>query len=151
MVRVLIQRVSKANVKIEDKTVGTINKGYLLLVGFSKSDDKIAVDKVINKIINLRIFEDASNKMNLCIKDIGGSILSISQFTLYADYTSGKRPGFQDALKYEDAIKMYNYFNASLLNTGVNVEKGVFGAKMQVELINDGPVTIMIDSDFLKK
>lgn len=149
--RVLIQRVSMAKVRVENKRVGSIGRGYLLFVGFSKNDDKVIVDKVVNKIIGLRIFEDDNNKMNLSLKEIAGAILSVSQFTLYADYTSGNRPGFQDALKYEEAIEMYDYFNNCLLCNDIKVEKGIFGANMQVELINDGPVTIMIDSDLLKK
>ena len=149
--RVLIQRVSMAGVRVENKKVGSIDRGYLLLVGFSKRDDKAIVDKIVDKIIGLRIFEDDSNKMNLSLKEIAGSILSISQLTLYADYTSGRRPGFQDALEYEKAAKMYDYFNNCLLYNDIKVEKGIFGANMQVELINDGPVTIMIDSDLLKK
>lgn len=144
--RVIIQRSLEASVSIDKKIVGQIDKGYVLLVGFTEGDNPDIIDKMINKIINLRIFSDADDKLNLSIKDIDGSILSISQFTLYAKL-NGRRPSFTKALNYVEANELYNLFNERLKKQGIVVKTGEFGANMKVSLINDGPVTIIIDSE----
>lgn len=144
--RVIIQRSLEASVSIDKKIVGQIDKGYVLLVGFTEGDNLDIIDKMINKIINLRIFSDADDKLNLSIKDIDGSILSISQFTLYAKL-NGRRPSFTKALNYVEANELYNLFNERLKKQGIVVKTGEFGADMKVSLINDGPVTIIIDSE----
>lgn len=144
--RVIIQRSLEASVSIDKKIVGQIDKGYVLLVGFTEGDNPDIIDKMINKIINLRIFSDADDKLNLNIKDIDGSILSISQFTLYAKL-NGRRPSFTKALNYVEANELYNLFNERLKKQGIVVKTGEFGADMKVSLINDGPVTIIIDSE----
>ena len=143
--RVVVQRCDNANVKINNKINGEINKGYMLLVGFDKDDTKEDIIKMAKKIIDLRIFTDSNDKMNLSIKDVNGSILSISQFTLSAKL-SGRRPSFSNAMNFNDAKDMYDIFNNELRTYDVNVEEGIFGAEMKVSLINDGPVTILIDS-----
>lgn len=144
--RLVIQRVSKSNVKVDGKIVGEIGKGYMVLVGITEGDDEKIVDKMVEKLVNLRIFEDTENKMNLSLIDIGGSILSISQFTLYANCKKGRRPSFVEAAKPEIAKPLYEYFNSTLEKKGIKVEKGIFGAMMDVSLNNDGPVTIVLDS-----
>ena len=144
--RLVIQRVSKSNVKVDGKIVGEIGKGYMVLVGITEGDDEKIVDKMVEKLVNLRIFEDTENKMNLSLIDIGGSILSISQFTLYANCKKGRRPSFVEAAKPEIAKPLYEYFNSTLEKKGIEVEKGIFGAMMDVSLNNDGPVTIILDS-----
>ena len=143
--RVVVQRCDNANVKINNKINGEINKGYMLLVGFDKDDTKEDIIKMAKKIIDLRIFTDSNDKMNLSIKDVNGSILSISQFTLSAKL-SGRRPSFSNAMNFNDAKDMYDMFNKELRTYDVKVEEGIFGAEMKVSLINDGPVTILIDS-----
>ena len=148
--RVVVQRSKKSKVTIDGKVNGEIDKGYVLLVGFTEGDNEKIIDKMINKIINLRIFEDENEKMNLSINDIGGSILSISQFTLYADCTEGRRPSFAKALNPTDASKLYDIFNKKL-SEQIHTETGIFGADMKVEIYNDGPVTIILDSDELFK
>ena len=148
--KVVVQRSKKSKVTINNKVNGSINKGYVLLVGFTHGDTTDIVDKMINKILNLRIFEDENDKMNLSIKDIDGSILSISQFTLYADSKKGNRPSFINAMKPDEASKLYDYFNQEL-SKYIEVNTGIFGADMKVEIYNDGPVTIIIDSDELFK
>ena len=135
---------------VNNKVNGSINKGYVLLVGFTHGDTTDIVDKMINKILNLRIFEDENDKMNLSIKDINGSILSISQFTLYADSKKGNRPSFINAMKPDEASKLYDYFNQEL-SKYIEVNTGIFGSDMKVEIYNDGPVTIILDSDELFK
>lgn len=147
--RVVIQRVKHASVTVEGKTTGQIQDGFMLLVGIKKDDTKEIIEKLAKKVSELRIFSDEAGKMNLSIQDIKGSILSISQFTLYADCKRGRRPGFELAEKPQKANEMYEYFNSILRNYGIIVETGVFGADMQVELCNDGPVTIILDSDEL--
>lgn len=147
--RVLIQRSKNSSVTINNKINGSINYGYVLLVGFTHNDNTIIIDKVIKKIVNLRIFEDENGKMNKSIIDVGGSILSISQFTLYADLSSGNRPSFTNALSFNEASKLYDYFNNKLRENNIKVETGIFGSDMKVLILNDGPVTIMIDSDNL--
>ncbi len=143
--RVVIQRSKEASVTINEKLVGKIDNGYVLLVGFTDGDNKEIIDKMVNKIINLRIFSDSDDKLNLSLKDINGSILSISQFTLYAKL-NGRRPSFTDVLNYKDASELYDYFNHKLRQEKISVQTGEFGADMKVSLTNDGPVTIIIDS-----
>ncbi|MBS6599280.1 MAG: D-tyrosyl-tRNA(Tyr) deacylase [Collinsella sp.] len=144
--RLVIQKVSQSSVKIDGKIVGKIGKGYMVLVGITNGDDKILVEKMVDKLVNLRIFEDENDKLNLSLLDVNGSILSISQFTLYANCKKGRRPSFIDAAKPDVSSPLYDYFNEVLEKKGVNVELGVFGAMMEVSLINDGPVTIILDS-----
>lgn len=148
--KVVVQRSKSSKVTINNKVNGSIDKGYVLLVGFTHGDTKEIVNKMINKILNLRIFEDENEKMNLSIKDINGSILSISQFTLYADCKKGNRPSFINAMKPDEASTLYDYFNKEL-SKHIEVQKGIFGADMKVEIYNDGPVTIIFDSDILFK
>ena len=149
--RLVIQRVNKAKCEIDGKITGEIGQGYMILVGFGQDDNKEIVDKMVKKVLNLRIFEDENEKMNYNIGKIGGSILSISQFTLYADCTEGNRPSFANALNPNEATKLYDYFNETLRLNGVNTQTGVFGADMQISLVNDGPVTIVLDSKILFK
>lgn len=144
--RVVVQRSKESSVIIDGKVNGKIDKGFVLLVGFTFGDTKEIVDKMINKIINLRIFSDSDDKLNLSLKDINGEILSISQFTLYAKL-NGRRPSFTKALNYDEAKDLYDYFNEELRNIDINVETGVFGSDMTVNITNDGPVTIIIDSE----
>jgi D-aminoacyl-tRNA deacylase len=143
--KVVIQRSLEANVKVNGKIVGKIDKGYVVLVGFSSNDDELVLPKMAKKIINLRIFEDENNKMNYDIKKIDGQILLISQFTLYS-ILDGNRPSFKDALNYKDAKALYEKFIEELRKYDINVETGIFGEDMKVSLVNDGPVTILIDS-----
>lgn len=143
--RLLVQRSLNSNVTVDNKIVGSIDKGLVVFVGF-KVDDKVEdIDYLINKLINLRIFEDENNVMNNSILDTKGSILSISQFTLYADTKKGNRPSYIEAMKYEEANKMYDLFNKKLREY-IKVETGTFGADMKVNIINDGPVTILLES-----
>ena len=144
--RVVVQRCKNASVKVNDKIIGKIDKGYLLFVGFTNGDNENVIKKMAKKIVNLRIFEDKNNKMNLSLKEVNASILSVSQFTLYAKL-NGRRPSFTDALNYNDAKKLYEYFNLELEKQDAKVENGIFGADMKVNLLNDGPVTIIIDSE----
>ena len=146
--RVILQRSKNSKVTINGKVNGSIDKGYVCLVGFTNGDTKEIVDKMVKKIINLRIFEDENEKMNLSIIDINGSILSISQFTLYADTTRGNRPSFINALNPINASELYDYFNKKL-SEFLHVETGIFGSDMKVEIYNDGPVTISLDSEYL--
>lgn len=143
--RVLVQRVTSANVKVDNKVVGEINHGLLLLVGFTQSDTSKEIDYMIDKVINLRIFDDENGVMNKSLLDTKGSILSVSQFTLYADSSKGRRPSYINALNGDKAIILYDEFNKKLKEKNVKVETGIFGADMQVELINDGPITIMLE------
>jgi len=148
--RVLVQRSKNSKVTIDGKVNGQIEKGFVLLVGFTDGDNETIIDKMINKIINLRIFEDENEKMNLSLLDVGGSILSISQFTLYANCKEGRRPAFTNALNPTDASKLYDIFNEKIGKI-VHTETGIFGSDMKVEIYNDGPVTIMLDSSELFK
>lgn len=143
--RLLIQRVSKASVKVEGKCVGKINKGFLVFLGITHGDTKDNVDYLVNKLYNLRVFEDENEKMNLSIKDINGEILIVSQFTLYADTSHGNRPSFINAAKPDEANELYEYFIEKAKQTGLKIEVGIFGADMKVELLNDGPVTILLE------
>lgn len=143
--RVVLQRVSHASCTVDGIVTGKVENGYLALVGFCQDDTFEIVDKMIQKIIKLRVFSDEQGKMNLSLKDISGSVLSISQFTLYANAKKGNRPSFTDAAGHDIAIPLYEYFNKQL-EKEIHVETGVFGADMKIELLNDGPVTIVLDS-----
>ena len=149
--KIVIQRVKESSVTIDGKLKGSIQKGYMTLVGFCESDTKAIVDKMIDKMIGLRIFEDDQGKMNLSLADVQGAILSISQFTLYADCRKGRRPGFTEAAKPDIAISLYDYYNQKIQDLGIHVETGVFGADTKVSLLNDGPVTILLDSQDICK
>ena len=145
--KVLLQTVKSAHVDIEGKTVGQISNGYLLLVGFTAGDDKEIVDRMIDKILALRVFADEHRQINLSIFDVNGGILSVSQFTLYADTRKGRRPSFSDAMRPYEAEQLYDYFNQELEHKfGKGISTGVFGADMLVHSINDGPFTVMLDS-----
>lgn len=144
--RVIVQRVSHASVRIDGAIVGEIGRGFLLLVGITHTDTKADADYLAKKVAQLRIFEDEAGKMNRALQDIGGAVLSVSQFTLYGDCAHGNRPSFVDAARPEQALPLYNYFNRQLREAyGLRVETGHFGADMKVELINDGPVTILLE------
>ena len=144
--RVVVQRTQESCVKVDNKIVGQINNGLTLLVGFTEGDNLDILKYMVKKIINLRIFDDESGIMNKSILDVGGSILSISQFTLYADTSKGNRPSYIKALNGDKAIKLYEEFN-SLLREHVKVDEGIFGADMKVSLVNDGPVTIILEKE----
>lgn len=144
--KAVIQRVSEASVKVDGKIVGEINTGFMLLIGIDENDEKTDVDWLVQKILNLRIFGDENDKLNLSIKDINGEILCISQFTLIADYKKGNRPSFIKAAKPDKAIPLFEYFKEELSKSDLRIESGIFGADMKVSLINDGPVTIVMDS-----
>lgn len=143
--RVIIQRSKESYVKVEENIPGKISFGLTVLVGFTEGDTMNDIDYIVKKTVNLRIFDDENGIMNKSILDVGGSILSISQFTLYADTKKGNRPSYIQALNGSEAIKLYNVFNQKL-SEFVHVETGIFGADMQVYIINDGPITISIDS-----
>ena len=143
--RILVQRSLKSSVSVDDKIVGSIEKGLVLLVGFTHTDDSSKIDYLINKVVNLRIFDDEDGVMNKSILDVVGSILSVSQFTLYADTKKGNRPSYINALGGDKATLLYDEFNKKL-SEYVKVEKGVFGADMRVNITNDGPVTILLES-----
>lgn len=144
--KIVLQRVKQADVKVDSKTCGEISEGLLLLVGIDEEDENQDADWLANKILNLRIFSDEEGKMNRSILDIYGEILCISQFTLIADYKKGNRPSFIKAAKPEKAIPMLDYFISILKKSNLKIETGVFGADMKVSLLNDGPVTIVLDS-----
>ena len=143
--KVVVQRCDKANVSVNNQIVGSINKGLMLLVGFTQGDNSTNIDYLVDKIINLRIFDDESGIMNKSLIDINGSILSISQFTLYSDTTRGRRPSYIKALSGDLAIKLYDEFNQKLKAKGIHTETGIFGAEMKVDFINDGPLTIILE------
>ena len=144
--KVVLQRVSQASVTIKEQVVGQINKGFLLLVGICDDDTEADLDYLVKKISQLRVFEDEAGKMNLALGQVDGAILSVSQFTLYASTKKGNRPSFTGAGQPDYAQKMYHLFNQKLAATGITVETGEFGADMQVALVNDGPVTILLDT-----
>ena len=149
--RVIVQRCSRAEVRIDNTQVGSIRQGFMLLVGITDTDTQADADLLAKKIAQLRVFEDAEGKMNLSLREIGGAVLSISQFTLYADCRKGNRPSFIRAARPEQASPLYDYFNDTLRTMyGLQVETGRFGADMKVDFINDGPVTILLDSSELK-
>ena len=143
--KVVIQRVSEANVTINDEIYNQIDNGFMILVGFTEGDDSTDIDYIVKKVVNLRVFDDENGIMNKSILDVGGNILSISQFTLYADTRKGNRPSYINALKGELSTKLYDEFN-NKLNEYVLTKTGIFGEDMKVHLINDGPITIIIDS-----
>jgi len=143
--RIVVQRVNNASVKIAGNTIGKINKGLLLLVGLREGDGVEQIKKAAAKIAKMRIFEDENGKTNLAIKDVGGQILSVSQFTLLADTKKGNRPSFIKAMKPPKSAKLWEQFNEELKKQGLTVETGEFGADMQVDLQNDGPFTIVLD------
>lgn len=142
--KLVVQRVKNAKVEVENKVVGKINKGYMVLIGIGPEDTEKEADYLAKKLINLRVFEDEFGKMNLNIKQVGGELLIISQFTLYADCSHGNRPSFVNAAKPEKANELYEYF-CKKCSEEVHVEKGIFGAHMEVSLQNSGPVTIILD------
>ena len=143
--KLVIQRVSKAQVDVDGRTVGKIDKGFLVLIGVTHNDTEENADYLATKLCNLRVFRDENDKMNLALKDVGGSLLLISQFTLYADCSGGNRPAFIDAAKPEMAEKLYDYFCNKCKEKGIEVQRGIFGADMKVSLLNDGPVTIIME------
>jgi D-tyrosyl-tRNA(Tyr) deacylase len=143
--RVVLQRVSRAEVRVGDRVTGRIERGFLLLVGFTHSDSEAAVAWMADKVVGLRLFADADDKMNLALGDVGGALLVVSQFTLYGDAVKGRRPSFIDAARPETAIPLYERFLSLLRDRGVHVETGEFGAMMDVELVNDGPVTLLLE------
>ena len=142
--KTVVTRVNSASVKVDNKLITEIKNGILVLVGFTEEDNEDKIDYMVNKITNLRIFDDENGVMNKSIKDINGEILSVSQFTLYGDASKGNRPSYIKALKGEESVKLYNLFNKKLNNI-IKTKTGIFGAEMKVESINDGPVTIIIE------
>lgn len=145
--RAVIQRVSRASVTVEGKVIGEIDRGLLVLLGVSTDDHEAAADYLAEKTVGLRIFEDEAGKMNRSVADIQGSVLVVSQFTLYGDVRRGKRPSFDQAAKPERANELYEHFVSRIRATGLRCATGKFQAMMQVELVNDGPVTILLDSE----
>ena len=148
--RVLVKKSLEASVKVDGKIIGAIDSGLVLLVGFTEGDNEEIIDKMISKTINLRIFEDENGVMNKSFLEVGGSILSISQFTLYADTRKGRRPSYLKALNGEKSVLLYDLFNKKLKDMNIDVQTGKFGADMKVSLVNDGPTTIMLDSEDYK-
>ena len=144
--KIVIQRVSQASVKVSGEIVGEISQGLLLLVGIEENDEKEDAEWLSKKILDLRIFSDEEGKMNCSVKDINGEILCVSQFTLIADYKKGNRPSFIKAAKPEKAVPLFEYFKGLIKSSGLKTESGIFGADMKVCLLNDGPVTIVMDS-----
>ena len=144
--RVVLQRSGPASVRVDGEVTGSIDKGYVLLVGITHTDTEVDVDYVAKKIAGLRLWEDAEGKMNRSIDEVDGAILSVSQFTLYGDVKKGRRPSFIEAARPEQAKPLWDYFNEQLQAEGLQVETGIFGAMMDVELVNDGPVTIIVES-----
>jgi D-tyrosyl-tRNA(Tyr) deacylase len=144
-VKLVVQRVSRASVRVGEETVGEIGRGFLVLLGAEVGDTDEAADEAARKVAGLRVFEDAAGKMNLALADVGGAVLAVSQFTLAADLSRGKRPGFERALRASDAEPLYDRFVAALGQFGVTVATGVFGASMEVELVNEGPATFLLE------
>ena len=143
--RVLVQRCDEALVRVNDNVVGSINKGLMILVGFTEGDNFDTIKYMADKVVNLRVFDDENGVMNKSLLDTSFSILSVSQFTLYGDASKGRRPSYINALNGSLAKPLYDKFNEELRKYGVEVETGIFGADMKVELINDGPITIMLE------
>ena len=143
--KLVVQRVKKAEVKVDGNIIGKIDKGFLVLIGIKVGDTKEQVDYLVKKLCNLRVFSDENDKMNLSIKDVKGKLLIVSQFTLYGDCSQGNRPSFIEAARPEEANPLYEYFCNQCELNNIEVQKGIFGADMKVELINDGPVTIIIE------
>lgn len=144
--RAVVQKVSSSKVTVDGEVIGQINQGLLVLLGVTHDDTSKDVDYMVDKVTNLRIFEDENGKMNLSLKDIKGEILAVSQFTLYGDARKGRRPNFMNALGGEEAKKFYDKFIEMMKETGLKVQTGIFGADMKVDIKNDGPVTILLDS-----
>ena len=144
--KALLQRVSSSKVEVEGRVVGQINKGLLVFIGIEKKDDIISSDKMIKKILSYRVFSDSDDKMNLSVVDINGDLLIISQFTLAADTKNGTRAGFSTAMPPTEAENLYNYFLEKTKSMGVIIESGIFGADMKVSLVNDGPVTFLLET-----
>lgn len=144
--KLVVQRVTEASCTVDGKVTGSIGHGFMVLVGFGLQDDEATARKMAEKLSRLRIFDDEEGKINRSIFDVNGKILSISQFTLYANCCKGNRPSFTDALSGERAIRLYEYFNSCLRDLSLEVEEGIFGADMKISLVNDGPVTIILDS-----
>ena len=145
--KVVVQRSLESSVTVNEKVVGKIDYGLVILVGFTDGDSEREIDYLVDKVINLRIFDDDDGVMNKSLVDVGGSILSISQFTLYGDTRKGRRPSYVRALTGDKAIVLYDLWNEKLKKSGVNVETGVFGADMKVNINNDGPVTILLEKE----
>lgn len=148
--RVVLQRVSNCKVTVDNNITGQINKGFLLLLGVECTDTQQDAIKLVNKVVGLRVFTDANDKMNLSLADVGGEVLVVSNFTLYADCSHGRRPSFINAARPEISQPLYEFFCDEIRKNNIKVETGIFGADMKVELLNDGPVTIIIDSEDLK-
>ena len=143
--KVVIQRVKNASVEVDNKIVGQIEKGFLVLVGIKVGDTKEQADYLVKKVCNLRVFTDENGKMNLSLKDVNGKLLIVSQFTLYGNCNDGNRPSFIEAARPEEAIPLYEYFCGECAKNGIEVQRGIFGADMKVQLLNDGPVTIIVE------
>ena len=143
--KIVVQRVKNAQVEVDKKVVGKIEKGFLVLLGVTHNDTKKEADYLVKKLCNLRVFTDENDKMNLSLKDVNGELLIVSQFTLYADCSGGNRPSFIEAAKPDKANELYEYFCSECEKNDINVEKGIFGADMKVSILNDGPVTIIIE------
>ncbi len=143
--KLVIQRVKNASVEVDNKIVGEIDKGFLVLIGIKVGDTKEQVDYLVKKVCKLRVFTDENGKMNLALKDVGGKLLIVSQFTLYGNCNEGNRPSFIEAARPEEAIPLYEYFCDECEKNGIEVQKGIFGADMKVQLLNDGPVTIVME------
>ena len=144
--KLVVQRVKYASVEVDGKIVGEIDKGFLVLIGIKVGDTKEQADYLVKKVCNLRVFSDENGKMNLSLKDVSGQLLIVSQFTLYANALKGNRPSFNEVLKYDEANILYNKFIEEIKKTGLTVKTGKFGSKMVVTIVNDGPITIIIDS-----
>lgn len=144
--KILVQRSKHSSVSVNNKIVGEIPFGLVLLVSFTNGDSEKEIDYLVDKVINLRIFDDENGVMNKSLLDVGGSILSISQFTLYADTRKGRRPSYINALKGEKSSKLYDLFNKKIKDKNINIATGIFGADMQVSILNDGPATFMLES-----
>ena len=143
--KIVVQRCKNAKVEVDSRVVGSIDKGIMLLVGFTDTDNDTNIDYMVDKVINLRIFDDENGVMNKSLLDTSGSILSVSQFTLYADASKGRRPSYVKALSSDKAIILYDKFNQKLKEKNIHVETGIFGAEMEVTFTNDGPITILLE------
>lgn len=143
--KLVIQRVKNASVEVDQKVVGEIEKGFLVLIGIKVGDTKEQADYLVRKLCNLRVFTDANDKMNLSLKEVNGKLLIVSQFTLYGNCNDGNRPSFVEAARPEEAIPLYEYFCDECAKNGIEVQRGIFGADMKVQLLNDGPVTIIME------
>lgn len=144
--RLIVQNSLNASCEVDNKIVGKISHGFVVLVGFTQGDDEQIVEKMVNKFLSMRVFEDENGKTNLSLKDVNGEILSISQFTLYGSLKEGRRPSFVNALEPKRASQLYDYFNLLIEKEGYKVEKGIFGADMKISLVNNGPFTTILDS-----